>query len=418
MPFGSVQSLIGLFVLVGVAWALSEDKRSVNWRFAAAGIGLQILLALLFLRVPAMSNAMASLNALARALEAASRAGTTLVFGYVGGGPTPFEVSAPSQLFIIGFQALPMVIFMSALSALLWHLKVLRWITTGFAWALQRTLTIGGAVGLSAAANVFMGMVEAPLMIRAYLIKLSRAELFIVMTTGLATIAGSVLIIYSIILADTQPGALGHLITASIISLPAAVVMARLMVPGDAVTDASDIDTTIKYRGSLDAVMKGTADGLQLFLIIAATLIVMTALVALTNSLLVLLPDVAGAAISAERIFGWIFAPLVWLFGVPWSEAMDAGALMGTKTILNEFLAYLNLAALPEGTLSPRSTLIMMYALCGFANLGSVGIMVSGLSTMVPSRRDEIVDLGVKSLIAGTLATSMTGAVVGLLTWT
>lgn len=417
MPFGAVQSLLGLAVLVGVAVAMSEDRKAVSWRFALVGVALQVALGLLFLRVPAMSAAMSSLNGVAHALEGASRAGTSLVFGYVGGGRTPFEVSDESALFIIGFQALPMVIVMSALSALLWHLKILRWITTGFAWALQRSLKIGGAVGLASAANVFMGMVEAPLLIRAYLARLSRAELFIVMTTGLATIAGSVLIIYSIILADAISDPLGHLITASIISLPAAVVMARIMVPGETVTDASDIDTSIKYRGSLDAVMKGTTDGLQLFLIIAATLIVMTALVALSNAVLGAFPDVAGAALTVERIFGWIFAPLVWLFGVPWNEAVAAGSLMGTKTILNEFLAYLNLAAMPVGTLSPRSSLIMTYALCGFANLGSTGMMVSALTTMVPERRDEIIDLGMKALVAGTLATSMTGAVVGLLTW-
>ncbi len=411
----TAQSVFGLVVLVAIAWGLSENRSKFDWRLVVVGVGAQLLLGLLLLKAPWAREALLALNGVVKALEQSTQAGTSLVFGYVGGGRAPFEVTDSSAMFIMGFQALPIVLVMSALSALLWHLKILKWITRGFSFLLQRTMKIGGAVGLACAANVFMGMIEAPLLIRAYLARLTRSELFVVMTTGLATIAGTVLVLYAIILGPVIEGALGHIITASLISLPAAVILARIMVPGDGVTDAEDIDETVEYRGALDAVMKGTQDGLQLVLTIIATLIVMTALVALTNVILGIFPDVGDSALSVQRIFGWIFAPLVWLIGVPWSEAMDAGALMGTKTILNEFLAYIDLAALPEGTLSERSELIMIYALCGFANLGSVGMMVSALVAMVPERRDEVIGLGIKSLVAGTLATSMTGAVVGIL---
>jgi CNT family concentrative nucleoside transporter len=317
-------------------------------------------------------------------------------------------------MYSLAFQALPLVIVISALSALLWHWRVLPVIVKGFAFVLQRTLSIGGAVGLGSAATIFLGMIEAPLLIRPYLVKLSRAELFMLFSVGLSTVAGTVMVLYASVLEPAVPGALGHILVASFISLPAAILVARLMVPGEAATPA-DAHMAVAYRSSMDAIARGTEDGLKLYFGIVAMLLVMVALVALTNIIIGQLPAVAGAPLTVERIFGWLFWPLVWLYGVPASEAADAGALLGNKTILNEFMAYLKLAALPDGVLSPRSRLIMLYAMCGFANFGSVGIMIAGVAGMVPERRDEVVELSLKALVSGTIASGMTGAVVGML---
>ena len=414
MPWLQLQSAFGLCVLVAIAFALSENRRAFSWRLALAGIGLQLAVALAFLGLPPAREALGSLNAVVDALSAATRAGTTFVFGYVGGGSPPFDVTNSRNTMSLAFQALPLVIFMSALSALFWHWRVLPVIVRGFAFVLQKTMGIGGAVGLGAAANVFLGMVEAPLLIRPYLSRLTRSELFMLFTVGLATVAGTVMVLYALILAPAVPDALGHILAASFISLPAAILVARIMIPGEEATPAG-AHLAVDYRSSMDAVTRGTEDGLKLYLSIIAMLIVMVALVALANIVIGNLPDVAGAPVTVERVFGWLFAPLAWLYGVPWNQAAAAGSLLGAKTILNEFIAYLNLAALPEGTLEPRSRLIMLYAMCGFANFGSVGIMIAGVCGIVPERRAEVVELSLKALVSGTLATGMTGAVIGML---
>ena len=356
-------------------------------------------------------------NDLVQALQAASEAGSSFVFGYLGGGPLPFEATAPGAAFILAFRALPLILVVSALSALLTYWRVLPLVVRGFAFLLRRGLGVGGAVGLSAAANVFVGMVEAPLFIRPYLARLGRGELFIVMTCGMATIAGTVLVLYATILAATVPDIAQHLLVASVISAPAAITIARLMVPGRDGEGATvgKIEADPDIRGAMDAITKGTASGLKLLLNVIAMLVVMVALVHLVNALLGLLPAVAGAPLRLERMLGWAMAPVVWLMGVPWAEAMAAGALMGVKVVLNEFLAYLRLAALPPEALGERSRLILTYALCGFANFGSLGIMIGGMATLVPERRAEIAALGLKSVVAGVLATCSTGAVVGLL---
>jgi CNT family concentrative nucleoside transporter len=303
---------------------------------------------------------------------------------------------------------------MSALSALLWHWGVLQVMVRGIAFVLKKSLGIGGAVGLGSAANVFLGMIESPLLVRPYLAKMTRSELFMLFTVGLATVAGTVMVLYASVLETAVPGALGHILVASFISLPAAILVAHLMIPGETVTEAES-HMAVEYSSSMDAIAKGTEDGLRLYLGVVAMLLVMVALVALANIMIGVLPDVGGAPLTVERIFGWLFFPLVWLYGIPAAEAADAGALLGTKTILNEFIAYLKLSALPEGTLSERSRLIMVYAMCGFANFGSVGIMIAGVSAMAPERRTEICELSLKSLVSGTLASGMTGAVVGML---
>lgn len=415
MSVYALQSVAGLGVFCALAWLVSENRRAFPWRLVAVGLLLQFALALFLLKVPVARSVLFALNGVVEALSEATQAGTALVFGYMGGGPAPFDVTAPEHAFILGFQALPLVLVISALSALFWHWRILAWVTRGFAWALEKTMRLGGAVGFGTAANVFLGMVEAPLLIRPYFEKLTRSELFMLMSVGLATVAGTVIVLYAAIVGPVIEGALGQIITASLISLPAAILMAQIMVPGDEVTETGRVEADLGYHSAMDAVTQGTAQGLALLLNIIAMLLVLTALVALVNIVLGTLPDVGSGPLTLQRMLGWIFAPLVWLMGVPAGESLTAGQLMGTKTILNEFLAYLEFARLPEEALSPRADMIMLYAMCGFANLGSVGIMIGGLTTLVPSRRQEIIGLSMKALVAGTLATSMTGAVIGIL---
>ena len=418
MTVYALQSALGLLALTGIAWALSEDRRLFSWRLIATGLGLQILIALVLTKLPFARDALIALNGLVDALMSATNAGTSFVFGYVGGGPAPFDVANPQNAFVLGFQAIPLVLVISALSALLWYWRILPWVTQIFALALRKSFNLGGAVGFGTAANVFLGMVEAPLLVRPYMARLTRSELFVLMTVGLATVAGTVIVLYAFVLSSILEGAMGQVLTASLISLPAAVLVAKLMVPGKAgevATDGEVAPGDLGYQSSMDAITRGTLDGLALFLNIIAMLLVLVALVALANILLGLLPDLFGAPLTMQRLFGWVFAPLVWLMGIPWSEAATAGQLMGTKTVLNEFIAYIDLTKPPVEDLSERSRLIMVYGLCGFANFGSVGIMIGGLSAIVPERRDEITALAMKALVGGTLAAAMTGAVIGMI---
>lgn len=410
-----LQPLLGLALVTALAWALSEDRRAVRPRLILAGLGLQILLALLLLKLPPAKQAFLALNDLVLALQRATQAGTELVFGFLGGGAAPFETLYPEHSFVLAFRALPLLLVISALSALLFHWRILPVLVHGFALALRRTLGTGGPLGLAAAANVFVGMTEAPLLIRPYLAGLSRSALFGVMTCGMATVAGTVMVLYASILGPVIPDALGHILTASLISAPAALMIAGILVPDSGPIDDNPTPIAQEARGAMDAITRGTLDAIPLWLNILAMLVVMVALVGLTNELLGLLPAVGGEPLTAQRLLGWVMAPAVWLIGIPWSEATTAGGLMGIKTVLNELVAYLELAKLPDGALSERSEIILTYALCGFANFGSLGILIGGLGAMAPERRPEIVALGMKSILAGTLATLMTGAVVGLL---
>jgi CNT family concentrative nucleoside transporter len=412
----SLQSAFGLLVFMGFAWAISENRRAASLRVAVSGIAAQLILAALLLKLPPLEAALASLNDVVLVLQNATVAGTSFVFGYLGGGPLPFEEAQPGASFVLALRALPLIIVVSALTAVLTYWRILPWVVRAFAVALEKTLGVGGAVGLGTAANIFVGMVEAPLFIRPYLVTLSRSELFVIMVTGMATIAGTVLVLYATIIGPVIPNAVGNLLTASLISAPAAITIALLMIPQTTPSTAGAPVPDPGASSTMDAITRGTRSGLELFLIVVAMLLVLVALVFLVNAVLALLPQVGGQPISLERLLGTLMAPVCWLMGVPWSEALTAGSLMGIKTILNEFLAYLQLAALPEGALSARSALIMTYALCGFANFGSLGILIGGLSTMAPERRDEVVALGLRSILAGTLATCSTGAVVGILT--
>ncbi|HWV40202.1 NupC/NupG family nucleoside CNT transporter [Pseudorhodoplanes sp.] len=411
-----LQSLLGLIAIPALAFALSENHRAVSWRRVLAAMALTAILAALMFKVPAVRAGFAAANVAVEAIAAATRAGTAFVFGYLGGGPLPFEPKIPGSEFILAFQALPLVLVMSVLTTLLFYWRILPPIVRGFSWALERTMGVGGAVGLSTAANIFVGMVEAPLFIRPYLEKLSRAELFIVMTGGMAGIAGTVLVVYATILRPLVPDIAGHLLIASVLGAPAAILISELMVP-EFRTDATAgeyPDPPPVASSTMDAIAIGTAQGLALLLNIIAMLTVLVALVHLANAILSVFPEIGGANVTLQRMLGIVMAPMCWLMGLPWTEALRAGELMGIKTVLNEFIAYVELAKLPPDALSDRSRLIMIYALCGFANFGSLGIMIAGLTVMAPERREEILALGPRTIVSGTLATCTIGAIVGL----
>lgn len=413
------QGLIGIALLMGLAWALSEDRAArPSWRWIAGALALQIGTALVVVRVPLIWAAIGLANNAVSAVERATKVGSSYMFGYLGGAPLPFALAdGAAPPVVIAFQILPLVIVFSALSALLWHWRVLSVIVQGLSWALQRTLGVSGVVGLGAGATVFLGVVESPLVLRGYFARMTRSELFAVMTLTMATISGAILILYAQTLAKSVPNAVSHMIAASLISLPAGLLIARLMVPGDSKTAEDKNAPVLRYDSSIDAILRGTMDGLQLFLAVIAVIIVVFALVSLVDQMLSALPLVQGAPITLRRALGWLFAPLMWALGIPWDQAGAAGGLMGTKTILNEYVAYLDLAALPPDTFDPRSKLIVTYALCGVANLASIGLLVSTIGTLCPARRAEVSALGFKSWIAGNCASAMTGAVIGLVTF-
>ena len=391
--------------MLALAWLLSEKRREVPWRAVMTGLGLQLVLALLFLKVDAVKAAFLKLNDALLVLEQATGAGTSLVFGYLGGGPAPFQVSEPSATFVLAFRALPLVLVISALSALLFHWRILPAVVRALSLALEKLMRVGGVVGLSTAANVFVGMVEAPLFVRPYLARVSRGELFAIMVGGMASIAGTVLFLYGAILRPTLPDAVAHLLIASILSAPAALVIAFLMVPPQGVATGGRMELRSEASSSIDALTRGTLEGAQLLVNIIAMLVVFVALVALVNLVI--------APYTLQGLLGWALAPLAWLAGIPWSEAPAAGALLGTKIVINELVAYVELSKINE--FSERTRLLLTYALCGFANFGSLGIMIGGLGTMCPERRAEVVGLGMKSIVAGTFATCLTAATVALL---
>jgi CNT family concentrative nucleoside transporter len=383
---------------------VSEARRAVPWRAVGAGVVLELVLALVCLKLPGVKTAFIKLNDALLVLERATEAGTSLVFGYLGGAKPPFAITAPEATFVLAFRALPIVLVISALSALLFYWRVLPAVVRAISWLLRRTMGVGGVVGLSTAANVFVGMVEAPLFVRPYLARVSRGELFAIMVAGMASIAGTVLFLYAAILGPVIPDAVAHLLIASILSAPAALALSYVMVPPAGEVTSGDLDLRSEATGSMDAVTRGTLEGAQLLINIVAMLVVFVSLVALVNLVI--------APYSLQGLLGVLLAPLAWLAGVPWSEANEAGALLGTKTVLNELVAYIDLS---KGDLSERSRVLMTYALCGFANFGSLGIMIGGLGTMCPERRAEVVALGMKSIVAGTLATCFTAASVALI---
>jgi CNT family concentrative nucleoside transporter len=411
-----LQAILGIIALIGFAWVVSENRRKVRAGEILLGLFVTFLMAALMLKVPPLRRLFDVLNRGVSVIEESTRAGTSFVFGYIGGGPLPFAEGKPGASFVLALQAVPIVLVVSALSSLLFYWRILPVVVHAFAWVFRKTMRVGGAVGLSASANIFLGMVESPLFVRPYLPQMTRTELFITMSCGMAGIAGTVMVLYASILSRIIPDAMGHILIVSIISIPAAIMFSKVMVPEDGPPTEGRLSVGQPASSAMDAVTQGTIQGIELLINIVCMLIVLVALVYLANRVLGLIPAIGGQAITLQRLLGLIMAPVVWLIGIPWSEAQTAGALMGTKTILNEMIAYLDMSRLPAGALSARSRLIMIYALCGFANPGSLGIMIGGMGSMVPGRRMEIIGLGVKSIVAGTLATLLTGAIVGILT--
>jgi len=411
----NLQGIVGIIFLTGLAWLVSENRRAVRFQIIFTGLVVQFALALILLKIPLFGDFFALLNRGVLALERATTAGTTFAFGYLGGGKLPFAETYPGSTFIFAFKAMPLILVVSALSSLLFYWKILPLVVRVFSWLLQKTMRVGGAVGVGAAANVFLGMVEAPLLIRPYLGQLTRSELFITMSCGMANIAGTVMVLYVTILGPQIPDVMGHILIASIISTPAAIMISLLMVPETGEITLGRYIPPQPASSAMDAITRGTSEGLMMYLNIIAMLIVLVALVALTNEILGLLPEIQGKPFTLQRLLGYVMAPVTWMIGIPWSESMTTGFLLGEKTVLNELIAYLDLSRLPAGSLSVRSQVIMVYALCGFANLGSLGILIGGMAAMVPERRNEIVSLGFKSILCGTMATCMVGAIVGLL---
>ncbi len=411
-----LQGILGILVFLGIAWLVSERRKKVRYTTILTGVLVQFGIAATLLYIPIFKRFFLLLNNVVLSLEAATRAGTSFVFGYIGGGTPPFLLQNPGSNFILAFQALPLVLVIGALSALLFYWRILPYIVKSFSLVLQKTLNIGGALGLGASTTIFLGMVEAPLVIKPYLKSMTRSEIFSLMTVGMTCIAGTVMVLYATFLTGVIPDPLGHILTASFIHVAAAITIARIMVPETGEETAGSLVPQQTSTSSMDAVVNGTIDGLHLLLNIIAMLVVMVALVHLANLLISLLPNVGGQPLTLQRILGYIMAPVVWLFGIPWPQAQTAGFLMGTKTILNELLAFIEMAKLPAGALDDRSRLIMAYALSSFANFGSLGILIGGLGSLAPERRNEIVGLGMKSIMAGTLATCMTGAVIGIFT--
>ncbi|SHK36220.1 concentrative nucleoside transporter, CNT family [Roseomonas rosea] len=405
-----LQSALGLLALAALAWAAGGFRRPVPWRAVLAGLALQLALGATLLHIPPLRAAFALVGDAVDALARATRAGTSLVFGYLGGAPLPFAETAPGASFVLFFQALPIVLLVGALSALLYHWRVLPALVRLMSRALRAAFGISGACGVSVAANVFTGMVEATLFIRPWLASLSRSELLVVMTAGLATISGNMLVVYAAMLANAVPDAAGQLLAASLVSAPAAILVARLMLPGETTPESTDIEAPRLYDSAMDALTRGTADGLSLLLNIMAGLIVFVALVALAN---MALHPLTG--LTLETVAGTLLLPLAWAMGIPPEDTAAAARLLGIRGVVNEFVAYLDMAGPAGADLAPRTRLILSWALCGFANFASVGIMVSGMGALCPERRADIVRLGLPALLAATIACCMTGATVGLL---
>jgi CNT family concentrative nucleoside transporter len=412
------QIVIGFVGLVCIAIPFSQNRSSINYRHIFAAIMLQIILAFALLKIPFIVQIFAYLSEGVTALQAATQEGAEFVFGYLSNSATsPFESSGTGNSMIFAFQILPLIIVISSLSALLWFWNILPLIIRAISKIFEKLFNIGGPIGLGATANIIMGQVEAPLLVRPYLSRMSEKELLILMTAGMSTVSGSIMIALVSMLAPQFPdiNLIQHLVSASILSIPAAIMYANIMIPSAEVTNFDGNSVPKVYDSSMDAITRGTRDGLDICLNVGAILIAFIALVSLLNSLLGILGGWIGITdLSLQLILGYIFFPIVWLMGVPLSETLASAELLGLKTALNEFVAYGALANIEPDALSERSKLITLYALCGFANFSSVGILVSGISAMAPERKNDLIKVSIKALIGATLASCMTGLVIGI----
>ena len=405
-----MHALLGILVLIGLAWAFSENRSAISWRVVVIGITVQFALAGLFLHSTWLSTVLVGINQFVNAVGEATAAGTIFLFGYLGGGEFPVN-SVSESPYLFAFRVLPQVIVFSVVVALLWHWRLLPAIVQGLSWALRRTFRVSGAVGTAGAASLFLGMIETPMVIRAYLAQMTRSEFFTVMALVMSTVAGTVMILFASLLGELFDGVVGHIVGASMINAVGALYLSRLFIPETQTIETNTSSLDLQYESSMDALTKGTQDGLAMAVNIGAMLLVLISFVALGN---MILAGITGSdAWTFELILGMAFAPLAWLIGIPWSEAGAAGALLGTKVVLNEVIAYVQFSANAD-LFSEHSRMIMLYALCGFANLGSLGILLGGLSVLVPERKSEYLVIAPKSVICGTLVNLITGAIVGL----
>lgn len=419
----AAQSLIGIVLVPAIAWALSEERRLLPARtvvrVAVGAIVIQLVIALILLKVPASRIFFDGLGLAVLAIQKATDTGAQLLFGYLGGSPAPFDIARPENNFVLAFRVFPMILVLSAIVRLLYHWGVLQRVVAAFAFLLSRTVGTGGPLSTVSAASIFLGIIEAPLVVRPYLAGMGRGAFFATMCVAMSTIAGTVMALYAAILSPLVPGAAGHLLAASLMNVPAALMIARLMVPRDFEGGpvAGEMSMAGETRSSMDAIAHGTLEGLNLVATCIAMLIVVVSLVALVNMMLAAALAPLGVTLTLQAMLGALCAPFAFAIGIPWSEAPAAGALLGQKVVLNEFLAYLELVKTPASAISDRSRLILTYALCSFANLGSLGILIGGLSAMAPERRAEIAALAPRSVLAGFLVSLLSASVVGLISW-
>jgi CNT family concentrative nucleoside transporter len=413
----NAQSLLGVLTVVGFCWAISENRKRFPWKLAIGAVVLQAVLVAALFGLPALRAGLAGAGQVVDGLATSTQTGVAFVFGFLAGTPSqPYALTNPGAMFVFAFRVLPVILVVCALAALLWHWRILKWVTQGFGVIFEKTMGLRGPPALATAATIFMGQVEGPIFIRSYLPMLSRSELFMLITVGMACVSGSTMVAYATILKGVLPNAAAHVLTASIISAPAGVLLARILIPRDPEAEKPQpLDPAAEkvYDSSIDALIRGTSDGLTIVLNVGATLIVFVALVAMLNGILGLAPNIGGEPLSVERGLGVIFSPLAWVMGIPWKDAPTAGSLLGVKLVLTEFSAFIKMGAIPVGGMDERSRVIMTYALCGFANVASVGINLAGYSVLAPERRNEIVGMVWKAMLAGFLATCLTASVVG-----
>jgi CNT family concentrative nucleoside transporter len=413
----NLQSLAGIVLILLLCWLFSENRRRFPVLLVIGAVGVQVALVLALFGVPAIRAGLTDFGAVFDGLAKSAQAGVAFVFGFLSGaGDQPYPLTNAGALFVFGFRVLPVILVVCTLAALLWHWHILKWITKAFGFIFSRTMGLRGPTALAAAATIFMGQVEGPIVIRAYLSRLTRSELFLLLTVGMACVSGSTMVAYVTILSGVLPGAAAHVLTASIITAPAGILLARILIPRDPAAEAAQEKVSLNertYSSSMDAIMKGIGDGMQIAVNVAACLIVFVALVAMVNMMLGALPAVGGAPISVERGLGYVFAPVAWCLGIEPREILPAGQLLGTKMVLTEFTAFIKLGAIPAAEMTERTRTIMTYALCGFANIASVGINLAGFSVLLPERRNEIMKMVGKAMLAGFFATCLSAAIVG-----
>lgn len=423
----NARSLLAVVAIIGVAWLFSEKKTRFPLLTVVGALAVQVVLVLIFFAIPHSQDLLQGINAVVGGLGDATQHGAQFVFGFLAGGDQPYAANAAASPgsyppFLFGFRVLPVILVICTLAALLWHWGILKTITQFFGMIFSRTMGLSGPLALGVASNIFMGMVESAMVVRAYLDKLSRSELFVLMCVGLANVSGSTMVAYVLILQGVLPNAAGHVLVASIMSAPAGVLLARVMIPEEkGAAKSRDYTSDLKYGSTMDALARGVHDGTMVVVNVAAFLVAFVSLVWIVNNVLAGVNFngrylmIEGQHVTLQLLFGYAFAPVAWLIGIPWGEAHAAGGILGTKLFLTEFVAFIDLGHIPADQMSERTRMILTYAVCGFANVASVGILSGGLTALMPERRTEILGLAWRALLPGFMATLMTASIVAAL---